>query len=137
VRILVTGSRDWTDRDVVMNALIDEWEKMGHSRDIVLVHGAARGLDRMAAEIWEGFLGYRCEPHPAKWNLYGKAAGYIRNEEMVGLGANACLAFLMPCSQAGCNREDAHFSHGAEGCAALAVSAGIPVRRFEHEDLRG
>lgn len=61
------------------------------SEQDVLVHGdCPTGLDRIIMEIW----GPMCEPHPADWALHGRAAGPIRNTEMVRLGADVCEVFL-------------------------------------------
>lgn len=119
-RILVTGSRNWTDRDAVFNALTDVLTECGHPADAVVVHGACpTGADRMADEIWSGFLGYPVERHPADWSRFGRGAGPRRNQEMVDLGADLCLAFLVPGSR------------GTADCVTRAERAGIPVRKFE------
>ena len=92
-RVLVTGSRNWTNRTIVENALIEQAKLLG---PFVLVHGDARGADRIAASITKSAGSeFQVEAHPANWSL-GKAAGVLRNQEMVELGAVVCLAFPLP-----------------------------------------
>jgi hypothetical protein len=50
-RLLITGSRDWTDRQVIRDALAEAWAEL-RPGEIVLVHGAARGADSIAADVW-------------------------------------------------------------------------------------
>lgn len=118
MRILVTGSRDWTDGDAIEGAMWLAWSEAGHPpRDqCTLVHGCARGADSIAAEIARK-VGMRVEEHPAAWDTRGRAAGMIRNSEMVNAGADICLAFIR------------NQSRGATQCADLAEKAGIPTRR--------
>lgn len=116
-RLLITGSRDWADSTTLLAALLrvrNEWAGEG-----LLVHGDARGADRMAAHIWTCSFGLAAEAKPAAWRTRGKRAGYIRNAEMVNRGADLCLAFIR------------NGSRGATMCADLAEKAGIPVRRYE------
>ncbi len=132
MRILITGSRDWADRNAVYAALHTEvelnWERGYDSdgvfvdwippKDFVLVHGACpTGADAIAND-WAINAWCRIEAHPADWNKYGKAAGFRRNAEMVNLGADLCLAFIK------------NGSMGASHTAELAEKAGIPTRRF-------
>jgi hypothetical protein len=126
-RILFTGSRSWDRPDVVHGALdilaaaaLDN----GYDR-VVLVHGAnPRGGDAHA-ESWyrakRGEMPLGIERHPANWAEYGKRAGFVRNQAMVALGADVCLA---------CVRDE---SKGATGCAELAERAGITVQIIDHE----
>jgi hypothetical protein len=58
----------------------------------IIVHGAARGADQMAARI-ASRCGFATEPHPADWDRHGKAAGAIRNLEMLDSGIDRVLAF--------------------------------------------
>lgn len=58
----------------------------------MIVHGAARGADRIAGQEAQK-AGLRVEEHPANWDLHGKAAGLLRNERMAQLGADLCIAF--------------------------------------------
>ncbi len=116
-RLLVTGSRTWTDHGLIYATLLDLRDYWADP-EAVLVHGAARGVDTIAARFW-GNWGLLVEPHPADWRRHGKRAGYVRNAEMVALGADRCVAFIRDRSK------------GATMCADLAERAGIPVRRCE------
>jgi hypothetical protein len=138
-RILLTGSRTWTYFDPIADALYTA-VKATTEREIVLVHGAARGADQIAADYaaranFPKRLGktLTVEAHPADWNRYGVKAGIIRNEEMVALGADVCLAFIDICRKPDCpdrHSEFVHGSHGAVHCADLAEKTGIPTKRF-------
>lgn len=117
-RILVTGSRDWDDYDLVhaglATALFDHVPA-------IIVHGACpTGADAMASRFarLHRVIGISEELHPAQWRWHGRAAGPRRNQHMVQLGADICLAFIKDGSR------------GATGCAAMAEAAGIPVRRW-------
>jgi hypothetical protein len=116
-RILVTGSRDWDDVEAI-------WQAMGQAvreapgRQIVVVHGACpRGAD-WHADRWARLADAQVERHPANWSLNGKRAGFIRNQLMVNLGADVCLAFIKDGSR------------GASHTARLAEEAGIPTKRW-------
>jgi hypothetical protein len=119
-KVLVTGSRNWSDRQVVAEALLAARDSavVNGSGQMVLVHGAAPGADSIAAELAARW-GWRVEAHPALWSELGKAAGPIRNSEMVALGADVCLAFPLP------------HSRGTLDCMRRAEEAGIPVWEFK------
>ena len=118
MRVLVTGSRDWTDKEKIRAALLVQWSNDTHS-PFTLVHGACpTGADALAADVGRVMRRWTVEPHPADWDRHGKRAGYVRNAAMVGLGADVCLAFIK------------NNSKGATMTADLAERAGIPVRRF-------
>lgn len=113
-RILVTGSRTWSDETRIREAL-EYWA--ARLPGATLVHGQARGADLIAARIWAGW-GYPAEVHPARWGQHGKAADLLRNREMVAVGADVCLAFIH------------NHSRGATHCAAIAQASGIPTYRI-------
>jgi hypothetical protein len=126
-RVLVTGSRTWDDPEAVVFELAGL--SLQHA-PIVVIHGKARdGADRFA-HLAAQALAVREEPHPADWAKHNRRAGMIRNAEMVKAGADVCLAFIMPCRLASCDRGDPHGTHGATHCADLAEKAGIETRRF-------
>lgn len=83
MRVIVTGGRDWACPWVVDKWMTELRLTMGSPLErIVVVHGAARGLDRMAHALARRH-GFTPEAHPADWERYGKAAGPIRNAVMV------------------------------------------------------
>lgn len=88
-RILVCGSRFWSDRDLIREKLAWFYEPEAH---VVVVHGCAKGADTIAGEE-AARLGFEVEEHPAVWSAYGRRAGIVRNEEMAALGATRLLAF--------------------------------------------
>jgi hypothetical protein len=90
-------------------------------RQVFVVHGAAKGADTIADQIAKGY-GMIPEPHPANWSEYHRAAGPIRNQQMVDLGADICLAFLQPNSK------------GTADCIRRAEKAGIPVTIYKEKD---
>jgi hypothetical protein len=122
-RILVTGSRNWTSVSRIADALdhaVDDFARMEKLVCApILVHGGCKGADLIAAEYW---LGRLVEEYPADWDTFGKAAGPIRNQQMVDLGADICLAFPMPDSR------------GTWDCVRRAREAGIPVKVIEDKD---
>lgn len=63
-----------------------------------VVHGDARGADKCAKWAAEEMLGIPCHTHPADWDRYGKAAGSIRNQEMLDKHPDIgmVLAFPLP-----------------------------------------
>jgi hypothetical protein len=125
-RVLVTGSRDWTDPTVVFGALQATRDAVPDGQRIVVVHGACpTGADALASQWASGetrATGLPVEErHPALWRsggVFDRSAGCRRNAEMVAAGAHLCLAFI----RAG--------SKGASHCAGLAERAGIPTRRW-------
>jgi hypothetical protein len=120
-RILVTGSRTWTDVGAIAVNLVRALDFVGQADDTILVSGACpNGADKLAEDVWEKYGG-NVERHPAAWRVHGvfnKAAGTQRNQRMVDLGADVCVAFIH------------NNSPGATHCAAAAEAAGIRTVRI-------
>lgn len=120
-RLLITGSRDWTDHDSVHTVLKDWWLSTGNDPEAVLVSGnCPTGADRIAESIWEN-QGLAVERYPADWKRLGRSAGPKRNQAMVDLKPDAAAAFI----RAG--------SRGASGTLKMIERAGIPVRVYWDE----
>lgn len=112
-RVLVTGSRTWTDEHTIRAALAAVW---GDGTTVLVSGGCPRGADRIAEQTWTRWGG-RIERHPADWQRHGRGAGFRRNAAMVAAGADVCLAFIHGGSP------------GATHTAGLAEAAGIPTHR--------
>lgn len=114
MRILITGSRTWSDAEAILQALMKAALGVPYS-DVTLVSGACpTGADAIAERLAAG-MGMVVERHPADWYRYGAAAGPARNAEMVDLGADICLAFQQSRSR------------GTANAIALARAAKIPT----------
>lgn len=72
---LVTGDRDWDNVEIIANE-ISTW-----SIETIIIHGAARGADRIASLIAEQ-LGMEQRPYPYL-RQFGRDGGPVRNRQMV------------------------------------------------------
>lgn len=120
MRVLITGSRTWTNASAISMALA--WFSTGmNPSDVTVVHGNAQGADRLA-DYEARRQGMHVERHPAAWKLHGRRAGFVRNELMVASHPDVCLAFIRDSSR------------GATMCADLAEKAGIPTHRYTEDE---
>lgn len=120
-RILVTGGRDYADQAMLFGALDMEAEE----RQIyTIIQGGADGADRLA-RLWCHSRQCRYENYPADWRKHGKAAGPLRNQQMIDEG-RPTKVFAFP---------------GGRGTADMvrrAKAAGVPVYSFaQREGARG
>ena len=106
-RILVTGSRQWNSYSVIYRALVAVRHPIYPA---ILIHGNAPGADSIA-DHWARQFGWRVESYPAKDFPTPRA----RNQHMVDLGADVCLAFAEK------------WASGTGMCARMARRAGIQV----------
>lgn len=126
IDLLVTGSRDWTNKEAIKQVLGQFCE----GEVVTLMHGDCRGADRLSEEALreleaEGVLEVMdVERYPADWGLYGRAAGPVRNKRMVGMGPDLVLAF----------HENLKESKGTADCVRKAKAADIRVVVVEEVD---
>ena len=82
MRVAVVGSRFFTDYDYVKSSLdkISEVDKI-----TVIVSGGARGADSLG-ERYARENGIEFVLFAADWNKHGKAAGPIRNKQLIEEG---------------------------------------------------
>lgn len=79
MRVLVCGGRHFVDRALlhrVLNAI------HGEGKIRCIIHGAARGTDRLADE-WAAVNQLAIYRFHAHWKKHGPAAGPIRNQNML------------------------------------------------------
>jgi YspA, cpYpsA-related SLOG family len=98
VRVIVTGGRKYSDAGACKLVL----HTFQHGT--ILVHGGAPGLDTLISRIWESEFHGVAEPVFANWSLYGDAAPFIRNQEMVDRGAEYGVRFPGGSGTADCVR---------------------------------
>ena len=90
-RVIIAGSRNFNDYDLLKSVCDELLSLKIHSHEIVIISGTAYGADKLG-ERYAGEYGFKVERYPADWGTYGKSAGYRRNEEMAKI-ADALIAF--------------------------------------------
>lgn len=122
MRVLVCGARDYDDRSLLLTTL-DELH-IEHDFDIV-IQGGARGADTYAAE-WAQLHRIPILEFKANWEEYGRAAGPIRNRQMIREGhPNLVIAFP---------KTTLAQSRGTRNMVEQAKRAGITVFVVERHD---
>ena len=84
MRILVCGGRDFTDEELV-NRILNQFYNEHGQEYITIIHGGAKGADSLAGK-WGKESGVPVEVYPADWKKHGRAAGPIRNKQMLDEG---------------------------------------------------
>ena len=112
--ILVCGGREWPDYSSVLLSLFAHTFLIPvPAKEITVIDGAARGADNLGYAAAR-HMGYKTRRFHADWKTYGRAAGPIRNQEMLETGRlDMVLAFPM---------QD---SRGAQHMIDIAREAGI------------
>jgi hypothetical protein len=127
MNLVITGSRDWPeDNTEIIDLVVDRlfWGKDDEEPYRCYV-GDARGVDKVVRDRLEWVNKARVPTSlhvfKADWDKYGKAAGPIRNREMLkAAGSGLLVAF---------HTSPKHFARqsGTNGCAGLAESMGFQV----------
>ena len=89
-KVLVCGGRDYEDRDHVYRVLDAYLARIGP--DMLLINGGAPGADTLARE-WAVDRRVDHLTLYAKWDLFGRSAGPIRNRRMAKKKPKLVLAF--------------------------------------------
>lgn len=129
IRLLIAGSRTFTDyqtlKEITDAAIREIKEKYRHTR-IVIVTGGADGTDE-AAIHYALKSGYPYKVFLPDWKQYGRAAGPIRNKEMLNYileGIPYLLAFW--------NGE----SRGTKNMINITEKAGVPITVVRYIEKR-
>lgn len=133
--VIVTGWRFWprSKAYLVHNELTEVRNYLvAHDQQMIVREGQCPydGVDQYAYEWVLTQNNNLVKPHrcPAQWERYGSAAGPVRNQEMVDLGADLCLGFPQ-------TREPGAKTSGTHNCLKAARKAGIPIRQFSYEEV--
>ena len=115
--VLVCGSRFYSDYDKVYQCL-KSLEGVYRRSVTGVIAGGCRGADSLAATAARA-CGYPFREFPADWQRFGKAAGPIRNQQMLNEGKpDLVIAF----------HENPEESKGTKDMICRATSQGVPVR---------
>ena len=82
IKLMVCGSRTITDKDFIYKKIDECIAENFSAEEIIIIEGDARGVDSIAKQ-WAIDHNKQIEAYPAKWDLYGKSAGFRRNVDMV------------------------------------------------------
>ena len=75
--ILVCGGRNFDNKDMLFKALDSLEFEVGF-----VINGGASGADKLSTE-WAEARNIKCRVYPAQWSVHGRAAGPIRNRQML------------------------------------------------------
>lgn len=118
--ILITGSRDWSDSDLIRSVL------QRHVGNVTLIHGACRGADLLCESVARE-LGFKIISMPVQWGKHGRAAGPIRNRAMVDLALAKEGDLIMYAFH-----DNIASSAGTKDCVNYARSKGITPTVVSH-----
>jgi GDP-D-mannose dehydratase len=117
-KVLICGSRDWDSFESILEQIMLLYQKYGD--DFVVIEGEAKGADSIARTCAEKF-DIEVEKYPANWDKYGRAAGPVRNKQMLVEGQpDLVLAFSKNLST----------SKGTKNMVDQAREAGVEVRVY-------
>lgn len=120
MRVLICGDRGWTDEAPILGFL----QTLNPTKDII-IEGGARGADRIAG-LAAAKLGFTYYEFPAQWRQFGKAAGPIRNEQMLAEGKpDLVVAF----------HDDIEQSKGTKHMLKIAKKAGVSCMIVTHDKV--
>lgn len=112
MRVLITGSRDYTRGDIIEDCI-------RACEATLIIQGGQRGADQLAI-LAATRIGIPYLTFWADWKKHGKAAGPLRNQQMIDEGKpDIVLAFPLPGSR------------GTWDMIRRARKAGIIFRVFE------
>lgn len=83
MRVLVCGGRDFNDWIFFRDKLDELIPYM--TEKVIIISGMAKGADKMAVR-WAEENWLEVNKYPADWTVHGKAAGFIRNQQMIDEG---------------------------------------------------
>lgn len=110
MRLLICGSRNWTDRNII-EASFDMFKEGSIE---ILINGGARGADSIAESIAIS-RNIPVKKYKAEWEKFGKSAGYERNKQMLTEGKpDLVIGFIISNSK------------GTRNMLDLAENNGVP-----------
>lgn len=87
MKVIIAGCRGFTNYQFLLNSIYE----LGYSDWTEVVSGGAKGADALGEQFAQAHS-LSLKLFPADWNVYGNAAGPIRNTQMAEY-ADALVAF--------------------------------------------
>lgn len=131
LRLIVTGSRNWTNEDFVWGQLTKAMVAAGGRKLIVVQGEGNRGPDRFARRWAMEQMRWGTQVDVESWEAdrsNGPSGSFRRNERMVRAGAWGILGFLADCDKLDCRRPRPHGSHGTTHCLRVARRYLVPAK---------
>lgn len=111
MKILICGDRYWNRPEVIKQYL----RPLNNNGDVIIT-GGAFGAD-WYANLFAKEMGLQTVVVEANWKEFGKAAGPLRNKQMLDLNPDKVVAF----------HSDIKNSKGTKNCVEQAKDRNIPV----------
>ena len=118
-RILICGDRNYQDWIKVQEYLDTI------SRTTIIIHGGARGADSLAGNLATS-LKMKVIKFSADWDKYGKAAGVLRNQQMLDEGYPDLVVYF---------HKDIENSKGTRDMLKRATDSGIRTINGETREV--
>lgn len=121
MRVLVCGSRHFDDWALIHQHIYEVYSRCEDRTpdgkiDFTIIEGGAKGADFLA-RVFAKFVNLPWVEFPADWKTHGKAAGPIRNKQMLDEGKpDLVIAFMFKDSR------------GTKNMVEQAQKAGVEVK---------
>lgn len=122
MKVLICGGRKFGTQSILNRHFWQQRFKIRDyintlPQDTIIIHGCANGADSFAG-VFAAIRGLDVEEYPAQWNAYGKAAGSIRNRQMLEQGKPDLVVWF---------HNNITHSKGTKHMITIAQEVGIPV----------
>lgn len=122
--MLICGDRNWTDCNLVKKFVEAVVEKT-KAKKVKIVEGEAKGADT-CGRIVAQTNSYNLAAYPARWDIYGRGAGPVRNKQQLEEGnPHLVVAF----------HDDIENSKGTLDMIKKSVLAGKPTILVSHDKI--
>lgn len=112
MNVLICGDRYYKDWQKIQNYL-----QTLNPKEDVIIHGAAKGADSLAGNLATS-MKMKVLVFPAKWEEFSRAAGTIRNQQMIDEGHPDLVVYF---------HENLDGSKGTKDMVNRAIRINIPV----------
>ncbi|MDD3035230.1 MAG: SLOG family protein [Bacteroidales bacterium] len=122
VAVIISGSRDFSDY-IIFEKFISRAIESIKKYNLTFIHGDAMGADKLAIKYCRS-TGYEIKAFPADWQVFGKCAGVLRNQEMLDYAIknfDKAVLIAFPSKQ----------GRGTQHMIKICKEAGVPIRICE------